>query len=54
MKKVLFIRLMLGWPSLYRSQPDNKAPVSALQKQRQIVNAMIKHNALVLTDPVRR
>ena len=52
MKEVLFIRF--GWPSLYRSQPDNKSQVSALHKQRKIVKAMIQHNALVLTDPVRR
>lgn len=54
MKRILFIRLMSGWPSLYRSQSNNKTGMSALQKQRDIVNAMIQHNALVLTEPVRR
>ncbi|MBO4582999.1 MAG: hypothetical protein J5714_03030 [Alphaproteobacteria bacterium] len=54
MKKILFIRLMLNWPSLYRSQSDKKTKISALEKQRKIVEAMIQHNALVLTDPVRR
>lgn len=54
MKKILFIRLMLNWPSLYRSQSDNGARVSALQKQREIVKAMIQRNALVHTEPVRR
>lgn len=54
MKKVLFIRFMLGWPSLYRSQPDNKACVSALEKQRKIVGAMLQRKAFVHTEPVRR
>ena len=54
MRKFLFIRFMLGWPSLYRSQSDNKASISALQRQREIVKNMMQRKAFVHTEPVRR
>ncbi|MBQ6027127.1 MAG: hypothetical protein IJL21_01040 [Alphaproteobacteria bacterium] len=54
MKKILFIRLMLNWPSLYRSQSDNATKVSALEKQRKIVKGMMQRKAFVHTEPVRR
>ena len=43
-----------NWPSLYRSQPNNKTVISALQKQRKIVAAMLATKRLVCTEPVKR
>ncbi len=55
MKKFLLIRFILDWPSLYRSQSnDSVARISALQKQREIVGAMLATKKLACTEPVRR
>ena len=54
MRNFLLIRFMLCWPSLYLSQSDNATNVSALEKQRKIVEGMMQRKAFVHTEPVRR
>ena len=54
MRKILLIRFILGWPSLYRSQSNKATNVSALEKQRKIVEGMMQRKAFVHTEPVRR
>ena len=54
MRKFLLIRSILDWPTLYRSQSDNTTKVSALEKQRKIVSAILQRGLFVHTEPVRR
>ena len=54
MKKILLIRLISSWPSLYNPKCASTVKGSALDQQREIVAAMLKTKRLVHTEPVQR